>query len=286
MDIVYEGVASGYRGFRGMEQKSLTGQSESKYLRKNKIIQFYSVPTLTPSSKMKILEYLFLLAFCSAPSLQAIIFTDAVTDTVGGSGHYMDISSVEVTNDAANLYFSLSTVDNATFVGDEFARFMVGIDSVAGGNSAANAWSNLITMPGMDFFGGGFTDSGSGSAINFHSSALGGWPEWQSGDNTWVAYSEAVADPTGVTFSVPLSALGLAVGDTFNFDVYTGWSTGYAMDAVGLSDGTLTQNDWASAYDSGGDVLSYTVVPEPSLYALSLGLVMGFLIFLRRRQKS
>lgn len=235
---------------------------------------------------MKILHYLFLLAFCTGTSLHAVIYTDAVSDTVGGPGHYMDISSVEVTNDAQNLYFSVSTVDNAAFVADEFARFMIGIDSVVGGDSAANAWSELITMPGMDFFGGGFTDSGSGSAINFHSSALGAWPEWVSGDNTWVAYSEAGADSTGVSFSVALSDLGLDVGDTFNFDVYTGWSTGYAMDAVGLNDGTLTQNDWASAYDSGGNVLSYTVVPEPSIFAGALGLFAGFLVFFRRRQKS
>lgn len=208
---------------------------------------------------MKTLRYLSVLGMCSATFMRAEIFTDALNDTVGGSGHYMDISSVEVTNDAANLYFSLSTMDNAAFVADGFARFMVGIDSVEGGESATNAWSNLITMPGMDYFGGGFTDSGSGAAINFHSSALGSWPEWQSGDNTWVAYSEAVADSTGVSFSVPLSALGLEVGDAINFDVYTGWETGYAMDAVGLSDGTLTQDDWASAYDSGDKVLSYTI---------------------------
>lgn len=237
---------------------------------------------------MKTTLCMSLLGFWAATSMQAAIYADAVADTVGGAGHYMDIGSVEVTNDSLNLYFKLSTVDNATFVADTFARFMVGFDTGTGGDSAANAWSNLITMPGMDFFGGGFTDSGSGSAINFHSSALGAWPEWQSGDNTWVAYSAAVGDSTGVSFSVPLAALGLSVGDSFNFDVYTGWSAGYAMDAVGLNDGTLTQNDWASAYDSGSNVLSYTVsaVPEPSLSALSLGLATVFLVFLRRRQKS
>lgn len=213
---------------------------------------------------MKSLIYTTCAILIAGLAAQAATYSDPLGDTLTPSGHYMDIVSVEVTNDADFLYFDLDVGDNAGFATDPYARFMIGFDTAVGGNSAANAWSDQITIPGMDFFGGGYTDSGSGAAINYYSSTLGGWPEWLNGGDgsTWIYYWGATVDANGIRFGVALSALGLSVGDTFLFDIYTGWSgDGRAIDAAGLNNGSSTQSSWATlqAYDSGNNVLSYTV---------------------------
>lgn len=223
---------------------------------------------------------LFILGGLSA---QATVYTDPLGDTLTASGHYMDIASVEVTNDASTLFINVNVGDNLGFAADSFARLMIGFDTGAGGSSAANAWSDQITMPGMDFFGGG-----SGAGINFYSNALGGWPEWQNAGigSTWVEFWNPTIDANGIQFGVSLATLGLGVGETVLFDVYTAWDNpGHAIDAAGLNNGTSTQSSWTTLpYDSGSNVLSYTVVPEPSTYALLLGCFAGVLMLMRRRK--
>lgn len=189
---------------------------------------------------------------------EAVVYTDPLGDTSEVSGHHMDIESVEVINDEAFLYFTLRVGDNAGFPMDTYARYMVAFDTVPGGESSANAWHNLVTMPGMDYFGGGWT--GDDSGINFYSAALGGWPEWlNNGNDTWIYFSPSTMNEDGIQFHVDFGSLALQVGDTFAFDVYTGWDGKTATDALGLSDGTATQLDGSTPYDSSTNVLTYTI---------------------------
>lgn len=202
------------------------------------------------------LSCVFLIGF--QVETEAMVYSDALGDTSEVSGHYMDIESVEVRNDGQSLFFTIRVGDNAAFSGDSYARYMVALDTVPGGEPDANAWHNQVTMPGMDYFGGGWT--GEESGINFYSAVLGGWPEWlNNGNDTWIYFSNPTIDADGIRFQVDFGAFALQVGDTFAFDVYTGWDGKTATDALGLSDGTPTQLDGSTPYDSSTNVLTYTI---------------------------
>lgn len=110
------------------------------------------------------LSCIFLIGF--QVETEAMVYSDALGDTSEVSGHYMDIESVEVRNDGQSLFFTIRVGDNAAFSTDSYARYMVALDTVQGGESDANAWHNEVTMPGMDCFWGGWT--GEESGINFH----------------------------------------------------------------------------------------------------------------------
>lgn len=190
-------------------------------------------------------------------SAQATTYTDSIVDDKWAEAK-MDITSVTVTNDSTNLYFEIVLGDTLAFVADPWARFGVGIDSIAGGSTTADAWNDKIIMSsGMDFWGGGWTAETTNSAgINIYDATLGGWPEWENGGDgsTWV-YFWGPEMSNSISFGVNMSAIGLSGGDTFNFDVYTFWHDGSAEDALGLST-TMPDNP---QYDSGTNVLSYTV---------------------------
>lgn len=206
--------------------------------------------------KITALPFLFLIAFQA--KTEAVVYSDPLGDTSEVSGHYMDIESVAVINDDQYLYFTIRLGDNAGFPMDAYARYMVAFDTVPGGESGANAWHNSVTMPGMDYFGGGWT--GDDSGINFYSAALGGWPEWlNNGNDTWIYFFSSTMDADGIHFQVDFGSLALQVGDTFTFDVYTGWDGKTATDALGLNDGTATQLDGSTPYDSSTNVLNYKI---------------------------
>jgi len=65
-----------------------------------------------------------------------------------------------------------------------------------------------------------------------------------------------------------LSSMGLAVGDTINFDIFTSGTGGGDAAIDSLNDPNVTTSSWTGSYNS---TLSsaYEVVPEPSTYALS-----------------
>ena len=231
--------------------------------------------------------FLCLLPFSFQVCTPAAVYLDPLGDTSEVSGHYMDIDSVEVSNDDQYLYFAIRVGDNAAFSLDPYARYMVAFDTVPGGDSDANAWHNSVTMPGMDYFGGGWT--GNDPGINFYSAALGGWPEWlNNGNNTWIYFYNSTMDADGIQFQVDFGLLALQVGDSFAFDVYTGWDGKTATDALGLNDGTPTQLDGNTAYDSSTNVLTYTITSgenwggyevysEGGIKAVDTGAFLGWL---------
>jgi hypothetical protein len=193
-------------------------------------------------------------------SAQAIIYTDAIDE----APDEFDITQVEVTNDATNLYFMI-TLATVGLASDEWARFGFGIDSVTNGATTADAWNDKIIMSsGMDFWGGGWTVQGTNSSgLNVYDASLGGWPEWENGGDgsTWVYYWGPEFSSNTISFGVSLATLGLSAGDSFDFDVYTFWNDGYPSDALGLSGPILWEQ-----YDSGTNVVTYTVEAVGPVY--------------------
>lgn len=231
---------------------------------------------------MKYVTITAIIVMLGVLSAQADSYLDPVGDDKWGTAS-MDITQVELNNNTTDLQFTVTLGDGAAFAADAWAKIGFGIDSVAGGSTTADAWNDKIIMSsGMDFWGGGWTDTGLGAGINVYNSALGGWPEWQYGGDgsTWAAYDDLTISGNDVSFSIPLASLNLSVGDTFDFDVYTFWNDGSAEDALGLA--TTMPDNWQ--YDSGSNLNSYTVIPEPA--TLIMALVGAGALFASRRIRS
>jgi hypothetical protein len=215
------------------------------------------------------------LALAALPA-RADIYTDVSGDFTGGVGA-LDMTSVNVHNDGERLYFTLNLAGDPTAA--DWYNYYIGISENlfggSGGNvNATGGWGKDIQMSsgGMDFF-------------------VGAYPYWSGGFNllTWggsawssAYYATATQNSTSVTIPLLLSDLGLSAGNTITFDVMTSDSgSDTVLDA--LSDGT--SRSWnTSAFDTGGNALSYTIaVPEPGVLSL-FGL--GALLALRRQPRS
>jgi hypothetical protein len=145
-----------------------------------------------------------------------------------------------------------------------WANYLVGIAHPALGGAGGNlngpgGWGTDIQMSvgGMDYFVGAYPFWGSSEILTWNGAA------W-----TTAAGNASSESTSSASFSVPLAALGLSVGDTIKFDVWSQSSGNSVLDA--LSDGVA--RSWNNnPFDTGQNGLSYTVVPEPTVCGL-LGL--------------
>ena len=241
---------------------------------------------------------------------QAATYTDALGDNYGGPE--VDISNVVVTNDASNITFqiNLNTAANIGPTANHFADYEIGIQTGGGAGgqtaingtfgtgtpAAGNPYGNAVGIStGENYFIGNFLDgaSFSGGAQLYSYSSSSGWSQIGS----TAPITEVYTGTPSTTFSFPLSALGLSVGSSFNFDVWTSFGSPQgAYDALDNTTGTPNSGGNApfsgGAYDSAtatGSVLaSYTVTaaPEPcSMMLAALGGI-GLLAFGVRRRAS
>ena len=219
---------------------------------------------------------------------QGDTYTDTTDDlhaTFAGFDH-LNISSVEVTNDADYVYFAISMVGDLDAT--TWGKYIVGLDT--GRNDGDNStdpgtwnrnvdWGRGIT----DFVGSWVDDGGSGAGAELRS-----WDgsAWGLTDATYAAGTDISADDSahssGVQMlAISLSALGLVDGDVLEFDVF---STGGGADpgVDHLSRGDYSTDDWANTSLSGA-FLSYTIniVPLPSSAAIAL-LGLGGLATIKR----
>jgi MYXO-CTERM domain-containing protein len=217
------------------------------------------------------------------------IYSDSTGDLNDGSSGgtdlsgftHLDITQVEVSNNASDLTFKID------FAGDilatDWGNYMIGIDRTAGGDTAGNGWGRPISMSsGMDYWIGAWVNSGNGAEVRSWDGAA-----WNLDLASYNAPPADMPTPSTTQFSVtviaPLASLGLSLGDTFSFDVYSSGGSGgdSAIDALGSATPSVT--DWPGPYDSGLNVNQYTVVPEPSTVALgALGLAALWLVRRRR----
>jgi len=213
---------------------------------------------------------------CCALSTHAATYTDTTGETIFGG--MLDISSVEVNNTATALTFKINLMGDP--VATDWGKYMIGIDSAAGGDTAGNGWSRPIHMSsGMDYWVGSWVDSGNGVEIrNWTGSA------WNLQSATYNPNPDGLTiskDTSSVTLTFNFAGLGLSAGSSFNFDVYTSGGGGgdSAIDAAANPAQSIA--NWPDVYDSGQNVRSYTItqVPEPTTTVL---FAVGSLLLLRR----
>lgn len=221
------------------------------------------------------LSILLVVSALATPCAFAANYLDATGETINGG--ILDITSVDVNNTATALTFKINLAGDP--VTTDWGKYMIGIDSAAGGDPTGNGWGRPIGMSsGMDYFVAGWVDWGNGAEVRNWNGAA-----WGLQSTTSTPNPDALSiskDTSSVTFTFDFAGLGLSAGSTFTFDVYTsGGGTDGAIDALGNPAQTIA--NWGDPYNSGANVLSYTiqVVPEPAAGAL-LGL--GSLIFIRR----
>lgn len=87
-----------------------------------------------------------------------------------------------------------------------------------------------------------------------------------------------------MTLTTTLSSLGLSVGNSFDFDIWSagGTPSDGAFDVAANSSPAPFGENFSSAYDAGSNVFTYTVVPEPTTAAL--GLLASAILIGRRKQ--
>jgi len=210
----------------------------------------------------------------------------------GGGGNGEGISSVVINNTASAITFTINT----SAAQSAFVQYFVlmQIDGQAANGSTAlfnsagalNGWGpSLGISTGENAFLA--TWNTGASAVTYSG---GTWTQ-----NTAVSYDAGGTGFNYVTLTVPLSSLGLSLGDSFHFDVVSSYPNGIGQSAYGSldsiggypaeTDNAYTPWNGTSAYDAATDAtgtrFSTTIytVPEPGTCAL-MGL--GALVMLRR----
>jgi len=188
-------------------------------------------------------------------NLQAAVYNDASNDLGNNGLANLDITSVEVTNDSVNLVIAVTTRSFATWT-----KYLIWIDTPAKANAAANSngWgrpASMATGEGADFFVGSWVDATPGNAQLWEFTSA--WNEHSTSPLT-----NLIAGNT-VTFTIPLSTLGLSTGNVIKFDVATssGGGTDPGIDHASKQTQSNTGTGdavWASP-STGGPMLSYTV---------------------------
>ncbi len=219
----------------------------------------------------------------------------------GGGGGGEGISSVVINNSASDITFTINT----SAAQNAYVQYYVLMQYVGQGASgdptlfnsagALNGWGpSLGISSGMNAFAATYN---TGASAETYSGGV-----WAN--NASVNYDAGGTGNNFLTFTVPLSSLGLSVGSQFYFDVVSsypnsvGQSAYGALDSIGgypaETDGSYVQyvsgqNAYDAATDAAGTIFGtaaslYTVVvPEPSTLAL-FGL--GALMLIRRVCKS
>jgi hypothetical protein len=229
-------------------------------------------------------------------SAQAATYTGTGTADGGGSNGE-GISSVVINNTATSITFTI----NSSAAQSAYVQYYVLMQYVGQGASgstalfnsagALNGWGpSLGISTGMNAFAATYN---TGASAETYSSGV-----WAN--NSSVSYDAGGTGSNFLTFTVPLSSLGLSLGSSFYFDVVSSYPNAIGQSAYGSLDsigGYPAETDSAyqpyngtSAYDAATDASGttfgtaasqYTVaaVPEPAAFAL-LGL--GALVMVRR----
>lgn len=210
----------------------------------------------------------------------ATTFSDSTGDVAvpGNPYPHLDITSVDVTNDNTSLTFKINL--NGDPVSTDWGKYMIGISTAVGGDTAGNGWGRPISMQdGMEHWIGSWVDGGNGAQLWDYT---GSWSQDSATPPPNPANLSISKDSTSVTISLDFASIGLSLNDSFSFDVYSsgGGGSDGAVDA--LSAPTPSISNWGDSYQTPSlNVPTYTLIPEPTSAALGL---IGSLLLLRRRR--
>ena len=195
-------------------------------------------------------------ALASVASAQ---YSDSTFDLFDNGFDNLDITGVNVSDDGSNLSIAVTTRAFQTWT-----KYMMYFDTENTGGTSTNAWNRPVDL--------------SGASIEYY---LGSWVDqptdnsqfvtWTGSEWDWggVMMSTNVVNGNTVTWTISLASMGLAVGDTFYFDVATsGGGNDPGVDHLSRFDPATP--GWSSP-SVAGPFLAYTVVPAPGAVAL-LGL--------------
>ena len=245
-----------------------------------------------------ILSIISAFAVLAMATLPARATTYLGTGTANGGGANGEgISSVVINNTASDITFTI----NSSAAQSAYVQYYVLMQYVGLGASgstallhsagALNSWGpSLGISTGENAF---VATWNTGASAETYSG--GTWTQ-----NASVSYDAGGTGSSFVTFTVPLSSLGLSLGSSFYFDVVSsypnaaGQSAYGALDSVGgypaETDSAYTPWNGTSAYDAATDAsgtkfgtsASLYVVPEPATLALLSGGVILLLVQRRR----
>lgn len=200
------------------------------------------------------------------------------------------ISSVDVTNDANNISFTINTTQAMA----SYIYFAVELQIVGQAGSGYDGYANPFT-----------TSIGISTGVNSEIDTYGSGASTYtySGGFNQTSFGPYAAGGTGfnyATITVPLSYLGLNVGNSFLFDVVSSYtnpegqaaysaldSTGYPAESDGSYEPWLGTNHYDSASDAnstfntGASLYNVAAVPEPA--SLGVLCLSGLLLGVRRR---
>ncbi|MEK6704083.1 MAG: PEP-CTERM sorting domain-containing protein [Planctomycetota bacterium] len=205
-----------------------------------------------------------------------VTFNDSVDDIFDlGFGH-LDIRSVTLSNDATNLYASISVNGNASATNWGKYLFMFDTNGAASGRSD-NPWGRNISTNGRlnDVYVGSWVDQNPDSFAQIWRDNGAGW----SLDFT-VTNDRSLAAIGIIKYTFSLADLGMSLGNTIYFDVMTTGGGDHDPGVDHLSNAGFATPGWGDT-SVAGDYLAYNLVPTPGSLAL-VGL--GGLAAMRRRR--
>lgn len=181
----------------------------------------------------RILALAVSLSASTAMLTQATTYTDATGDNYGPA--YVDIASVDVTNDATNVTFTINLNPTANLLTPDgsqiYGKYLIGFQTGSPGSTAIqNPYGNPIGISsgtGMDYWIGSWADNSATEPFSGDAQLY----RW-NGSEFALAAGIGTNEPfipvpvtlasTSTTIVVPIASLGLAPGASFSFDV---WST-------------------------------------------------------------
>lgn len=212
-------------------------------------------------NQLKTLTFIFAVVLLAARPVPAATYNDAVGDgSLLAAWPHLDITSVVVDHTATEISFTINLAGNPIAV--NWGQYNIGINRMPGGATSGTVPPNrpISMSAGMDYWIRSW-DTGA-ETYRWQGS-------WIMENATWnppSAIQLPVKTTASVTLTTTLAALGLSVGDTFSFDVYSSGGTGTdsAVDALANPLPTGASGNWVSPYDSAANVYQYTLTnPAP-----------------------
>lgn len=228
---------------------------------------------------MKTVFALVALAGLAAAAQAQVTYNDSSNDLFNNGFDHLDITSVVVSHDASNIYFTVNTRGNVAATA--WGKYMIGINTGAANADAGNGWGRPINFNGqlINFWVGSWADNG-GSGFGGELRQMDGAGGNNLLDATYLAGTMISGTSTvSQNFTVSRAALGLTGNQSFSFDVMTSGGGGGDPGVDHLSNSGLATTDW-SVGSTAGTFLSYTI-PAPTTAGL-LGLA-GVVAGRRRR---